>query len=284
MAISNGMSATKIHGASPACAVLAPACWWIEQRPPEGHDAERAGQHHQDARADVRAGWRGRAARRHRRGAGTRHAGTASIAARTSSRVSHSSGARTLAICGAKTGRVADHVAGRPVGDDLAVGQHDGPLGHAAPPARRRASPARRRVPTGPTRASTHDEPVLARVVETAGRLVEQEKRWRRRQNHGEGQRESLAFREVARMAVHRHPREDPRPRWPGSFPPSRRGGAVGAATLVVDGFAVEEQPGILWHQAHRLGSARAGRRRCGSRPPDADRATCRAAPARRAR
>ena len=191
----------------------------------------------------------GVATRPHRRGGGDGHAGTASIAARTSSRVSHSSGARTLAICGAKTG-------------EWQTTSRAGPSAMISPSASTIARSAtlrgqfdvvRRqhdRVARPDQLAQHDDEPVLTRIVEAAGRFVEQEKRWCRGEDHGERERESLAFREIARMAVHRHPREDPRQGGQGRSR-LQGGGAVGAATLVFHGFAVEEQPGILWHQSN---------------------------------
>ena len=92
----------------------------------------------------------------------------------TSSTVSHGSGARILATCGANTGDGHHDVAGRAVGHDLAVGQHDDAVGDRRHEldvvGGQQHGVARRRR----ARAAIADQAALGRVVEAAGGLVEQ--------------------------------------------------------------------------------------------------------------
>ena len=83
--------------------------------------------------------------------------------------------ASIFATCGANAGEEHDDVGGRAVGDDLAVGQHDHPVGHARRRTRRRGSPRRRACPRAASPRDDRREALLGRVVEAAGRLVEQQ-------------------------------------------------------------------------------------------------------------
>ena len=147
------------------------------------------------------------------------------------------------------------------------------------PRPRRRGWRARRRGPRRPALEDL-DQPVLGRVVEAAGGLVEQHHRRLGRQDDGEREAEALALGQVAGMgpgvdvgheAVERRPRSCPaRGRRRGRRPCTRRRPSRGRAAA--------RRPGARSRPSGR----RPGRRsRCGSRPAD-ERPAPAAAPAAR--
>ena len=126
-----------------------------------------------------------------------------SSAAATSATVSHGSGCRILATCGANAGEPASTSRDRPVGDHLAVGQHDDPVGDLGGQlhvvgGEHDGVPARRRGRAGSARAAPwRGSPGRGSARRAApGR--------RAGQHDGQGQGEPLALGQVPRVLVAR--------------------------------------------------------------------------------
>ena len=175
---------------------------------------------------------------------------------------------------------MTDHLVGRSVGDDLALRQHHGAVGHPGreldvvggqhdgvtesrpvPAESRRAGPCSGS--RGPGSVRRGGAPAAAGASTMAS-----------------AKRQSLSLREVTRMAIRRHPGQHPVQGPRSSCPGSSLEARSACATLVRDRFTVEEQSRILGHEADpRMSSA--GFIRCGSRPTDPHGTTARFAPAR---
>ncbi len=231
-ATSSGSRAANSQGASAEWASPEPGVG--EQRPAEGDHADRT---HQRERED------GTGAEAHR----TVLVVIAALPGPRPETVSQGWGARILATCGAKAG-------------DETTTSAVGPSATISPSARittRWASSAASstscvastmRVPLARRDLEHADEPGLRRVVQPAGRLVEEQQRRPAGEHDGQREREPLSLGEIARMCGVRHAGQQLADQRPAGARLGTRVG-VGGRALGGDGVRVQQVARLLRHE-----------------------------------
>ena len=167
----------------------------------------------------------------------------------------------------------------RPVGDHLAVGEHDDPVGHFGDELDvvGRHDDA---MTTGGQSAQVVRQPFLGAVVEAAGGLVEQHQRRLRRQHECQRDGEPLALGEVLRMGTRDDPGNERLEHRPSrSFWQSAV--MITGAALEVHGLGAKQRARILRHQSDEPDGLRRRQHR-GLTPEDVHRASFGGAAVRR--
>lgn len=106
------------------------------------------------------------------------------------------------------------------------------------------------RVALGGQRAQEGDQAGLRRVVEAAGRLVEEQQRGAGRQDDGQGERQSLALRQVTRVRVVADAQQQLGHQRPAGTGPGARVG-IGRRALGGHRVRVQQIPRLLRYETH---------------------------------